>query len=215
MLLRHHVSQLRLAHHEVKIVLIWDLTWAQNGLDKYRYTHGNLYSLMFLCGWVSRRLPGTLSLNIAAEVTQGLCTWRHTLLSYTPVMFCQKSFFCVIIRVEICLLDDSVCSLFRLSLVTGLQCAVWVSGCVTADCNGWTLQGGKNPAACLHLKLFSAKKIQPGKIIIWGINCDKTRLNRCARKSLTPGVATLTWHYSSILWQSNNKTFSADKLSQS
>lgn len=81
-----------------------------------------------------------------------------TLSTYSPLMYLKR----LLLSYHPCwgfLLDDSVCSLFWLCLVTGLQCAVWVSGCVTTDCNGWTLQGRK-PLQPAYIYTLLCTKIQ-------------------------------------------------------
>lgn len=110
----------------------------------------------------------TWSENVQPEVTSPtVVPWgnhwgsRH-MMSYwkspspNPVLW-QESRLCVNIHV-VFLLDDTMCALCS-GWVLWLVCSVlWVSGCVTADCNGWTPQGGKSPAVCMYLRLFVLMK---------------------------------------------------------
>lgn len=89
----------------------------------------------------------------------GLSTWCPAVL-YVTLWCLNRLLLCWVL-----LLDDSVRSLFWLCLVTALQCAVWVSGCVTTDCNSWTLQGGKNTLTCMNFVALKEenKKQNPNK----------------------------------------------------
>lgn len=142
------------------------------------------------------QVPGTSSSKVAAHsiilyVTLSWCTvlwWimKRLLLCYHP---CSVFF-----------LDDSVCSLFWLCLMMGLQCAVRVSGCVTTDCNGWTLQGGKTTAACIYVYLFMFQKLER-KHIIRNILTNKMSSNGVLNKLLLSLWVRVPGHCSSFLFR--------------
>lgn len=76
-----------------------------------------------------------------------------TLRTYSPLLCCEKAASVLSSMLSFSLRWQFVLFVLAVSRDGSAVCCVSL-GCVTTDCNGWTLQGGKTTAAWIYLYLF-------------------------------------------------------------